>query len=279
MTYKSILTVRSSRDGTNTALDQAVELVKRNDGHLEVLCLGVDRTRTGYYDATVAAVAITSLLENARAEMQEIASDTTERLKASGVPFGVASALVPLGDLPRIVGHHARFCDLVVMPLPYREGQSAEVETIVETALFDARCPVLVVPEGQVLAHNPKSVLVAWDEGIQALAAIRKALPFLQSADLVRIAVIDPPQHGIDRSDPGGMLCQMLARHGVTCEVDVLSKTLPRTSDVLSRHAVDIGAEMIVMGAYGHSRLRESILGGTTRNMLEHSEMPVLMAH
>ena len=149
MTYKSILTVRSSRDGTTTALDQAVELVKRNDGHLEVLCLGVDRTRTGYYDATVAAVAITSLLENARAEMQEIATDTTERLKASGVPFAVASALVPLGDLPRIVGHHARFNDLVVMPLPYREGQSAEVETIVETALFDARCPVLVVPRSE----------------------------------------------------------------------------------------------------------------------------------
>jgi nucleotide-binding universal stress UspA family protein len=71
----------------------------------------------------------------------------------------------------------------------------------------------------------------------------------------------------------------MLARHGVNCEVSVLAKTLPRTSDTLLRHARDKNAQMIVMGAYGHSRFRESILGGATRNMLEMAELPVLMAH
>ena len=91
--------------------------------------------------------------------------------------------------------------------------------------------------------------------------------------------MIDPPKHGPDRSDPGGMLSQMLARHGVSCEIDVLSKTMARVSDVLNRHASDTETDMIVMGAYGHSRFREAILGGATRNMLEQSAVPVFLAH
>ena len=70
----------------------------------------------------------------------------------------------------------------------------------------------------------------------------------------------------------------MLSRHGVQCEIDVLAKNMNRVSDVLNRHAVDTDSEMIVMGAYGHSRFREAILGGATRNMLEQAKVPVFMA-
>lgn len=279
MTYKTILTVRTTPDGTTTALDQAEAMVRRNDGHLDVLCLGVDRTRVGYYDGGANAIAINTMIERAREDMQATEAAATRHLQATDVPYTISNAITPLGDITRVMAHHARFSDLVVMGLPYGEGQGPEVEPIVEAALFDARTPVLVLPENSSLPASPKTVVVAWDESIEALVAVRKALPVLQAADLVRIAVIDPPQHGTERSDPGGLLCQMLARHGVACEIDVLSKTLPRVSDVLSRHATDTEAELIVMGAYGHSRFRESILGGTTRNMLEHAQLPVLMAH
>lgn len=279
MTYKTILTVRTDVDAPTTALDQAETLVRRNDGHLDVLCLGVDRTRVGYYDGGANAIAISTMIDRAREEVKATEAAVTAKLRASEVPHGVSSAITPLGDISRVTAHHARFSDLVVMDLPYGPGKGPEIEPIVEAALFDARTPVLVMPDGQSLPEALGTVVVAWDESIQALAAVRKALPFLQQAKVVRIAVIDPPQHGVERSDPGGMLCQMLARHGVTCEIDVLSKTLPRTSDVLSRHAQDTDADLIVMGAYGHSRFRESILGGTTRNMLEHAKLPVLMAH
>ena len=95
----------------------------------------------------------------------------------------------------------------------------------------------------------------------------------------VDVAIIDPPTHGPDRSDPGGQLSQMLVRHGVRAQVSVLAKTMPRVSDILCRHCGDKNADLLVMGAYGHSRFRESILGGATRNMLENSEVPVLLAH
>lgn len=75
------------------------------------------------------------------------------------------------------------------------------------------------------------------------------------------------------------MLTQMLARHGVRAEVSVLAKTLPRVSDVLMRHMEDIDASVLVMGAYGHSRLREAILGGATRNVLENAKRAVFLAH
>jgi nucleotide-binding universal stress UspA family protein len=111
------------------------------------------------------------------------------------------------------------------------------------------------------------------------MVATRQALPLLKGADKVNITVIDPPTQGEERSDPGGMLCQMLVRHGVHAEVSVLARSLPRVSDVLARHIWDQNADMLVMGAYGHSRFREAILGGATRNMLEKAEVPVLMAH
>jgi nucleotide-binding universal stress UspA family protein len=101
----------------------------------------------------------------------------------------------------------------------------------------------------------------------------------LKLAELVDVTVVDPPQRGPERSDPGGLLCQYLVRHGIKAQVSVLAKTLPKVSEVLARHARDEGCDMMVMGAYGHSRLREAVLGGATRAVLEGAEIPVLMAH
>ena len=110
------------------------------------------------------------------------------------------------------------------------------------------------------------------------MAAVRRALPLLQAADAVEITVVDPSPSGPERSDPGGALCQMLTRHGVKAEIAVLARTMPQISDILNRRATEIGADMVVMGAYGHSRFRQAILGGATRNMLEKAKVPVLMA-
>ena len=121
--------------------------------------------------------------------------------------------------------------------------------------------------------------MIGWNESGEAINAIRAAMPLITGADAVHVVVIDPPQHGPNRSDPGGQVSQYLARHGAKVEIDVLSKTLPRVSDVLLRHADDMKADMLVMGAYGHSRFREAVFGGATRDMLEQTDLPVFMAH
>ena len=138
---------------------------------------------------------------------------------------------------------------------------------------------MLVLPNKPMATVLPARIVIGWNQSREAMVAVRRALPFLKKAALVNIAVIDPPAHGPERSDPGGALCQMLVRHGVKAEVSVLARSMPRISDVLNRHVRDLDGDMLVMGAYGHSRFREAILGGATRNMLENAEVPVLMAH
>ena len=279
MAYKSLLTVLTDPKVSDAAVAQLVALAEAQDGHAEALCLGVDRTQTGYYYAGANAMILQETLERATKEAEETLAYAKDKLGKSGVRWSAEDGVAQIADLGRHVAYRARFSDLVVLPRPYGEGHGAEAEPIIEAAMFEGHAPVLVVPDGYAAKGQPGTVLVAWNESVEAMRAIRRALPFLIGAEQVRIVVIDPPQHGPERSDPGGLLSQMLSRHGVNCEIDVLSKTMTRVSDILNRHAADTGADMIVMGAYGHSRFREAILGGATRNMLEQAEIPIFLAH
>jgi len=279
MAYKSLLTVMTETDRAQVALAQMAALADAQDAHAEALCLGVDRSQTGYYYAGANALILQETLTRANAEADALLDHAKAYLGKTGIRWSADNGVAQISDIGRHVAHHARFSDLVVLPRPYGEGCETEAEPIVEAAMFEGHTPVLVVPGDTAPFSTPRTVLVGWNECVEAMRAIRRALPFLQQADLARIVVIDPPRHGPDRSDPGGLLSQMLSRHGVKCEIDVLSKTMTRVSDILNRHAADTDADMIVMGAYGHSRFREAILGGATRNMLEQASVPVFLAH
>ena len=279
MAYKSLLSVLTDSKIAGAALRQLIALARTQDGHAEALCLGVDRTQTGYYYAGANAMVLQESLTHAHEEAAEVLQLASKMLEDSGVRWSADEGIAQIADLGRHVAYRARFSDLVVLPRPYGDGHGAEVEVVVESALFEGHAPVLVVPDDHPGQGQPKTIMVAWNESVESLTAIRQALPFLKAADQVRVVIIDPPTHGPERSDPGGLLSQMLSRQGVRCEIDVLSKTLPRVSDVLNRHATDTESDMIVMGAYGHSRFREAILGGATRNMLEQAKVPVFMAH
>ncbi|WP_050929044.1 universal stress protein [Aestuariivita boseongensis] len=279
MAYKSILTIITDAAVAESPLAHATALAAAQDAHVEAMCLGVDRTQTGYYYAGANALILQETLTRAHKEADELLELTKGILSKSSVRWAADTGVAPFADLARHVALHARFSDLVILPKPYGENRGAELEPVVEAALFDADAPVLVVPDDAQPNPTPEQIIVAWNQSKEALSAIRAAMPFLKQAKLVRIVVVDPPAHGPERSDPGGLLSQMLARHDITCEIDVVSKTLPRVSDVLNRHVTDKNADMIVMGAYGHSRFREAILGGATRNMLEQASVPVLMAH
>jgi nucleotide-binding universal stress UspA family protein len=165
-----------------------------------------------------------------------------------------------------------------VLPKPYGKDRLTEHEQITEACLFEGRAPILILP-AQSTPEALQTPLIAWNETPEALAAVRAALPLLQQARDVHIVVIDPPVHGPTRSDPGGLLATWLSRHGVSAQIEVLAKTMPHVSDQISRHAQDISADLIVMGGYGHSRFRQAILGGATRNMLESTELPIFLAH
>jgi nucleotide-binding universal stress UspA family protein len=279
MSYNCLFSVLTDTALVDETLDHAIAMAGAHNAHLDVLCLGVDRSQTGYYYAGASAVVLQETITRAQEEAEEIDAKVRQRLGREDMLWASEKGVCQLADLGRHVASRARFSDLAILPQPYGEGRGAELEPAAESVLFDGRTPALIVPPTAAPAVSPRRVVVAWNESAEALAAVRAALPALTTADQVHLSIIDPPTHGPTRSDPGGMLSQYLARHGVKVEIDVLSKTLPKVSDILIRHATDIDADLMVMGAYGHSRFREAIFGGATRSMLEDATLPVLMAH
>ena len=265
-------------DGSSRALDCGEAFAEVFGAHLEVICIGCDSTQVGYYYAGATALVQQEGFDEARRQSELIEASARERLESTGLMWSVESAVSQMGGLAALVASRARFSDLVIMPRPYGPGRGTEYEIALEAALFDGHAPVLVLPDDGTGPVQPRRAVVAWNQSPEALAAIRRAMPLLAGADVVNIAIVDPPRHGPERSDPGGALSQMLARHGLKCEISVLSRTMPKVSDVLARHVADCNADLLVMGAYGHSRFREAILGGATRDILDSPPVPILMA-
>lgn len=283
MTFKSVLVVVTSPQQAQAAISAGADLTRAHDGHLDVLALGVDHAQLGYAYLGGGDVLTEMSMERAEADARTATTAAKAALTEQdpSLRWGMDTAVAELGGLTGLVGSAARFADLVVQCQPYGNGQGQEAEAVIEAALFDAHAPVLILPGtahgGQIAA--PRRILLAWNQSDEALAAAKAALPFLRQADSVDVTVIDPPTQGSERSDPGGLLCQFLVRHGIKATVTVLARSQSRISDVLASRALETGADMMVMGAYGHSRLREAVLGGATREVLEHARIPVLMAH
>ena len=145
-------------------------------------------------------------------------------------------------------------------------------------ALHGAR-PVLVVPDGYRGQPIPGTAVVGWDGSMQAMRAIEGALPLLQRAESVKLALINPDElselHG---EEPGADMALYLARQGVQVDV-VVERTRSTTGDALMSMARTCGAGLLVAGAYGHSRYREWVLGGVTRELLARAPVPLLLAH
>jgi nucleotide-binding universal stress UspA family protein len=280
--YKSLLTIAASADRLAPAIAAAAGLARSFDAHLDALALGVDRTQAGYAYVGSGAVVLQMALDRAEEEARRTEAAIKAALGSEGpdLRWALEAAVTQLGALTDLVATRARYADLVVLAKPYGKAAGPEDEAVIEAAMFEGMAPVLVVPEKSApITGKFRHVVLAWNQSREAMVATKQALPFLKAAERVTITVIDPPPHGPERSDPGGLLCQFLVRHGVKAEVAVLARTLPRISDVLARQCLDAEADLLVMGAYGHSRFREAILGGATRNMLEAAEVPVLMAH
>ena len=281
MAYKTLTLVVTDKDVDASALEAAQGLARQNDAHLDVYCIGVDPARYEPLPAGSAAIVIESGAAEAHERAEELAKWVRATLKNAGLAYAVQSNVVPNMGLDGMISRLSRYCDLVVASQPYGKGRGPLQVSALEASLFGTGAPILVIPPASQTDYSSpfERVVVAWNESDEAFAAIRKALPVLQAADRVDVVMVDPPSHSPERSDPGGAICVMLARHGIKAEVSILSRTLPRVSEVMTRFANDRDADLIVMGAYGHSRMREAILGGATRDMLEGAELPLLMAH
>jgi nucleotide-binding universal stress UspA family protein len=176
--------------------------------------------------------------------------------------------------LNHIVKEACRFSDMAVLPRPNRARH--ETEAMFDAVLFGTALPILLCNGPDAPAC--KRVIIAWDGSDQALVATRAALPLLRQAQAVSIVMVDPPHSSAGRFAPGECLATFLSRHDIDCDIDLLPRMKERTSDVLKQHLRDSQSDLLVMGAYGHSRLRESLLGGVTHELMQSSDVPLFLA-
>jgi hypothetical protein len=166
MAYKSILTVLTRAEDAALGIAQAARLAQAQDAHLDVLVLGVDRTQLGYSYIGSGAVMMQVTLDRAEAEARETETAVRAALAALGpdLRWSLETAVTQLGALGDLVAQRARFADLVVLPRPYGTGKGPECEAITESALFEGKAPVLVLPDkGHDVALPPKRIIVAWN--------------------------------------------------------------------------------------------------------------------
>ena len=282
MTYATIATfvaADQTSDGPTATMQIALTLAERMDAHLHFIAPGIDPTDTGFYAAGAYAVVLRENVDQAHAEAERL-NEVIKRLTAgTQLRWDVSNAVVADSELGRYCSGETRFSDLMIVDMPYADGMAAHMPTVLEAALFGSKMPTLVLPENTVKDLEPARVMIAWNDSDEALTAVRAALPFLLGADEVDIVIIDPPHEIRGRSDPGGNLATFLSRHGILSEISILARNGQDVADVLIRRGRETGADLVVMGAYGHTRMREAIIGGATRHMLERATLPVFMAH
>lgn len=275
--YKTLLVPVDGRARSARSMEVAGKLAAQWDAHVVGLFVQPPSQIPSHARAEGSAVMLEQLREKAVAEMTAQAKARfDEGVRAAGIER--AEWRVGRGDTAAVVALHARYADLVLVNQtdPQDDGRTGFADAI----LLSVGRPVLALPYAGDPAVKASNVLVCWDAGREAARAVTDALPLLQRAKRVTVLSVDgrasPGGHG---EEPGADIALYLARHGVKAEAArTASGGIDPGSVILSR-AFDYGSDLIVMGAYGHSRVREILLGGATRTILQQMTVPVLMSH
>jgi len=220
------------------------------------------------------------LIELQRQENSKAANDAISRFDAAAKKAGLSAETRLLdatfgGAATRFAQISRRF-DLVVVGQAQRERGPAD-DLLMEGALFESGRPLVVVPYIQRRGITLERVLACWDGSRTAARAIGDAMPLLERAKAVEVVIVAEERKSEEMT--GANMNAHLVRHGVAASVKRIAKGDIAIQDALLSYAADSGADFMVMGGYGHSRLREFILGGVTRGILASMTLPVLMSH
>jgi nucleotide-binding universal stress UspA family protein len=228
---------------------------------------------TGYIPAEVIDTQLADNQSAAKAAVDRFAASAS-RAGVSAEPLTLSASAAGAGDQ---FGRLARRFDLAIVGQAEPETSAVE-ELIAESTLFQSGRPMIVVPYIQKAPLKLDRVMVCWDGGRQAARAIADAMPILEKAGKVEIVIVANERGKRDEIE-GADMGQHLARHGLKVDVKRISSGNIDVADALLSHVADSGTDFIVMGGYGHSRLREFVLGGVTHSILRSMTAPVLLSH
>jgi nucleotide-binding universal stress UspA family protein len=277
---RDLLVPMACTDGDETALNAAIELATRNSAHLAVLIAialpVMIPSEWGTYPSDLYAGAYDEL----RRQGQALAEAMRARLGKLDISTEVRVAEAEFLSARRIASLHARHADLTIVTAATRAPGHAAVESLFLDVLMDSGRPVLVVPPGYRVEVPAKRAVIAWQPTREASRAVHDALPLLRDTELVDVLTVDPKisveGHG---EQPGADLATHLARHGLNVRVASVSGSGESVARTILSHCIQTGAGLLIAGGYSHSRFREQVLGGVTRELLATAHLPILFSH
>ncbi len=281
MSWKDILVIVAEAEADESALALGEALARQcADCHLAAAFLTPLPDEPLAYEPTVVAGVWAELLGRARQEAQTERARVEARLKQSGRAFELRDAEALSRDLGRVAAVHARYADVAIMSRP-AEGPGSELrEEIIEGVLFHSGRPALIAPPGWAGDSVGKRVVVAWDASREATRALSEAQSILDKADKVTVLTVDAKPKMFGHGDaPGANIAAHLSRRGLATEVRNVDGIGRAPALAILEEATALGADLVVMGGYAHSRLRDLVFGGATKDMLRAATVPVLMAH
>ena len=280
MALKDILVQVDGTAQSAVRLDLAAGLARQHAAHLTALHV-IDPILNDpmlYGDASGLAV----LIDQARGEAQQAAGEIETRFRERLRSDGIAGEWrLSEGRTADAVLLHARYADLVVLGQqdpdnPRLSGWGA----VIEQTLFASGRPLLIVPYAGQFETIGRNVLIGWSATRESARAVADALPLIAAADNATVLAIDPrgglAGHG---EVPAADIALHLARHGIKVTAAHTASGGVSPGDVLLNYATDNDTDLLVIGGYGHSRVRELVMGGVTRTILQRMTIPVLMSH
>ena len=240
------------------------------------LALAMEPLAPGFLGSPIPADYIVGAMEEAQRQASEAADRFGELASRAGASAEARTTTVLAGATTTIVSQ-AYLSDLVIVGQEDPDRPEPMRGALTEAVLFEAGVPLLVVPFGWRGSLGLKRAVIAWDGSSTAARAVHAALPLLEMTDSVEITIV-----GTSRTlggEPGADVARYLARHGLSVTVNTVARDAVDVAGTLNAHLREVAADFLVMGAYGHSRLREFIIGGATRDMLETMTIPTVMAH
>jgi nucleotide-binding universal stress UspA family protein len=279
MAFRDILLLTDDHSACERRTSAAIDLALRSSAHLVGLRLLWVPNVPGFVAAQMPAAAREAQKAMDRTAAAQTRQRFEEAARRAGLSYEWRDVAVESGHGAEPISLQARYADLLIVGQPDDEA-SAEERALAETLLVACGRPVLVIPRIGAPAGFGRKAIVAWDARREAARAVHDALPLLTAAEEVEVVTVNArPGRGGHGPEPGADIARHLARHGANVKLAQLSSGPLSVGDLLLNRVSDQGADLIVMGAYAHSRLRDLVLGGVTRHMLKHMTVPILTAH
>ncbi|MBX9746882.1 MAG: universal stress protein [Hyphomonadaceae bacterium] len=281
MSWKDILVIVSDAEGDEAAIALGEALAAQSgDCHLAAAFLTPLPDEPLAYEPTVVAGVWAELLGRARQDAEAERKKVEARLARSVKSCELRSAEALSRDLGRVAAVHARYADVAIMSRP-GDGPGSELrEEVIEGVLFHSGRPALIAPPGWSGTSIGKRVVIAWDASRESTRALSEADDILEFADSVTVLTVDAKPKMFGHGDqPGANIAGHLSRRGLPAEVRNVDSMGRSASLAILEEAIALNADLIVMGGYAHSRLRELVFGGATRELLRTATVPLLMAH